>query len=253
MLTGNNTKFKATPGFKGDKGDSAYLVAVKNGFVGTEQDWLATLGTTNRIGETKSVFLAVAGRTEFELPVGYTSDSVLEVYIEGEKLNFNEYTIDKVNKNIILKNPIAVEGTNVEIVLLSLATYELAIVETINENSTNKTTPGTKAVYDFVQANTNKVAVITGNTGTPVPVGTGPIIDVAYPVGFAKGNTVIIGRMCSSNNVYYDNEELTDTANGYPDIVRVALMDEGIRIWIRNTSTVDAKMGYYKITLMRVE
>jgi hypothetical protein len=28
---------------KGDKGDSAYTIAVRNGFVGTEQEWLANL------------------------------------------------------------------------------------------------------------------------------------------------------------------------------------------------------------------
>lgn len=256
-LSGSNTKFKATPGFKGEKGDSAYQVAVRNGFIGTEKDWLATLGTTYYVGETKSVILANVGQTGFPMPAGYTDKSIVEVYIEGEKLNADEYVIEEYRGEywVTFSNPmetsITVEGTRVEIVILNMASNQFPIGETIDENSTNETAPGTKAVYDFIKASINEVAVITGQTGAVAPQ-TGPVIDVAYPPGFEKGNTIIIGKMVSTNNVYYDSTDLINTANGYPEISRVALTDEVIRIWVVNTSTTTAKQGYYKITLMKI-
>ena len=250
-LIGANTKFKATPGFKGEKGDSAYQVAVNNGFIGSEKDWLATMGTTNYVGEEKATYSAKVGDTTFGLPTSYVSDSVIEVFIEGEKLTSSQYTLNSSERNIVLKNPIAVNGTTIEIVMLKMASYELPIVETINASSTNDTTPGTKAVYDFIKASINEVAVITGETGAVAPQ-IGPVIDVAYPPGFEKGNTIIIGKMVSTNNVYYDSTDLIDTVNGYPEISRVALTDEVIRIWITNTSTITTKQGYYKITLMKI-
>ena len=141
-LIETKTTLQGTVGFKGEKGDSAYQVAVKNGFIGTEKDWLATLGTTNYVGETKATFVGSQGQKEFGLPTGYTSESVIEVYIEGERLNSNEYTINTANRTMTLTNAISVNGTTVEIVLLAMASFELPIVETINASSTNATTAG---------------------------------------------------------------------------------------------------------------
>lgn len=250
--------FKATPGFKGEKGDSAYHIAVKNGFVGTEKDWLSTLGTTNYVGETKATFIATAGQKEFGLPTSYTSESIVEVYIEGEKLNANEYTIDSSERILTLTYGIAVDGTTIEVVLLAMASYELPIVETISSSSTNDTTPGTKAVYDFVNSsvsgklNKSNIAIITGSESAIQP-GSTLMKDVAYPSGFNKSNSIIIGKMTSSNNVYYDSVDIVDTTNGFPKLVTVALMDSGIRIWLKNTSTSEAKAGHYKIILLKVE
>jgi hypothetical protein len=252
------TMFKATPGFKGEKGDSAYHIALKNGFVGTEKDWLATLGTTNYVGETKATFTATAGQKEFGLPTSYTSESIVEVYIEGEKLNANEYTIDSSERTLTLTYGIAVNGTTVEVVLLAMASYELPIVETINASSTNETTPGTKAVYEFVnnsitgKLNKSNIAVITGSE-SGIQAGSTLIKDVSYPSGFNKSNSIIIGKMSSSNNVYYDSADIEDTTSGFPKIVTVALMDSGIRVWLKNTSTSEARTGHYKITLLKVE
>ena len=246
-LIGSNTTLKGALGFKGEKGDSAYRVAVNNGFIGTEKDWLATLGTTNYVGEEKATYLAGKGDTIFGLPSKYTSNGVVEVFIEGEKLTTSLYTINESERTVVLKNPIAVDKTAVEIVLLTMASYELPIVETINESSTNETTPGTKAVYDFV---TNRVVTIAGSV-SGIGIGETKIIDEPYPTGFTVHNTLIIGKMVSSNNAYYDAVDLTDTTNGFPKITMIALTETGIRIWLKNTSTSEARIGHYKITLLK--
>lgn len=51
-------------GYPGPKGDSAYRVAVKNGYIGSESDWLATLvgaqgptGATGPLGSPMSVWV----------------------------------------------------------------------------------------------------------------------------------------------------------------------------------------------------
>lgn len=252
-LIGTQTTLKGTVGFKGDKGDSAYQVAVNNGFIGTEKDWLATLGTTNYVGETKATFTGSQGQKEFGLPTSYTSESIVEVYIEGEKLNANEYTINSTNRTLTLTNAISRNGTTVEIVLLAMASFEFPIVETINASSTNDTAAGTKAVYDLVNTKFNKsyIQVLTGSV-SGIGAGATLIEDISYPSGFTKANTLIVSKMTSSNNVYYDALDLTDTTNGFPRISMVALTDTGIRIWLKNTNTTEARVGHYKITLMRI-
>lgn len=251
-----------TVGFKGERGYSAYDIAVKNGFVGTEKDWLATLGTTNYVGETKATFIGSQGQKEFGLPTSYTSESIVEVYIEGERLNANEYTINSTNRTLTLTNAISVNGTTVEIVLLVVASFELPIVETINSSSTNETVPSTKAVYNYVNSSVNTSVATKLNksniqtiTGQLSGIGAGATLttDIDYPSGFTKSNTLIVGKMTSSNNVYYDSVDLTDTTNGFPKISMVALMDTGIRVWIKNTNTSETRIGHYKITIMKAD
>ena len=38
-LIGSDPSLRGNLGFKGDRGYSAYEIALKNGFIGTEQDW----------------------------------------------------------------------------------------------------------------------------------------------------------------------------------------------------------------------
>lgn len=253
-LIGNSTTMKGALGFKGEKGDSAYQIAVKNGFVGTEKDWLATIGTTNYVGEDKATYSAGKGDTIFGLPTSYTSNSVVEVFVEGEKLSSSLYTINQSERTVVLKNAIAVDKTTVEVALLTMASVELPIVETITSNSTNKTTPGTKAVYDFVMANKSgpTIATITGSE-SGIGAGETAIIDLDYPEGFTVHNTIIIGKMVSSNNAYYDAIDIEVTASGFPKITMIALIESGIRVWLKNTSTSEARIGHYKITLLREE
>ena len=53
-FTGGSGGGSGTPGPRGPRGfdgDSAYEVAVENGFVGTEQEWLDSIGGSAEIAE----------------------------------------------------------------------------------------------------------------------------------------------------------------------------------------------------------
>ncbi len=286
-------------GFKGDTGLSAYELALKNGFVGTEQDWLATLGTSSHFSEESIIHTATEGQTSFDLPSNYTSNSFIDVYINGLRLNSNEYTINTSAKKINLVEIILKAGAIVEIVVLTMSTNSLPIAETINAESTNEIAAGAKAVYDYVQttvqdyikAETDKIEdeitivnnKITNNVNTindsieqlsnnmdaekfnksNIATLTGSIQNIAsgetktasisYPAGFTKANTLIISKMCSSGNNYYDVTDITMTTNGYPTITLMSLTDTAINIGMKNTHNTSAFTGHYKITIMRLD
>lgn len=261
--------------YKGERGYSAYEVAVLNGFVGTEQDWLATLGTSSHFRESKVTYTATSGQVRFKLPSDYTSDSFVDVYVNGLRLNTDEFTLDLVNREVI-RTQTSVVGSKVEIVVLIMSTNNLPIVTTLSEESTDDTAISAKAVYGLVKEiedlstdaedlsnvvgnlslavdnkmNFSNIQVVTGST-TGIKAGETLIVDASYPNGFTQANTVIIGKMVSSNNVYYDTIDDTDTASGFPIIKMVALMDSGIRIWLKNNSSTEARIGHYKITLLK--
>lgn len=252
---------RANFGFKGERGLSAYEIAVKNGFKGSESDWLATLGTASSFKMTKIQVVANAGTKQLTLPEAYTSNGFLDVYVEGERLRDAEYTIDETNDLILLTNAISVSPTNIEIVILTMATNSMPIVGEVNETTTNDVAVGGKAVYDALndvndalntKLNVSNIKVLTGNAGAVVK-GEGLVYDIAYPEGFTKANTLIMSNMSSNNNVYYDSIDETDTTNGYVMIKTIALTDNVIRVWFKNNSTEDDKLAYYKIGLMRID
>lgn len=245
---------RANFGFKGERGLSAYEIAVKNGFKGSESDWLATLGTASNFNMTKIRVVANSGTNELALPEAYTSNGFLDVYVEGERLREDEYTIDEANNRILLTNAISVSSTNIEIVILTMATNAMPIVGEVNETTTNDVAVGGKAVYDALKTklNVSNIKVITGNAGA-VPKGGVLIHDIAYPSGFTKGNTLIMSNMSSNNDVYYDSIDETDTTNGYVMIKTIALTNDVIRIWLKNNSTEEDKLGYYKIGLIKLD
>lgn len=144
-------------GFKGEKGDSAYIIAVKNGFIGSEKDWLAQLGTSSHFGQEKVLYTSLDNQTMFDLPENYTSNSFVEVYKNGIRLNSNEYEISEIDRAVRLLNHTMVRNQTVEIVVTMSSTNELPIVENINESSTNDTTPSTKAVYDYFKEFINTI------------------------------------------------------------------------------------------------
>lgn len=149
-------------GFKGECGDSAYIVAVKNGFVGSEKDWLATLGTSSHFERESYIYSTEIDRSLINsvgipLPAKYTSNSFIEIRINGISLNSNEYGINLLDGTIPLKGIFVEEGSIVELVLFTMSTNELPIVESINESSTNETAPGTKAVYDYFKQFINTI------------------------------------------------------------------------------------------------
>lgn len=279
---------KGILGWRGQKGLSAYDIALQNGFVGTEKEWLSTLGTSSHFTETKEVYITkVANEELLSLPEEYLSNefSMLNVYINGLRLTPDLYSINETARTITFTNPIVEVGTEIELVTLTVTTNDLPIIETITADATNDTTSGTKAIHDFVKnevskvpsqiindtaANTSKVyssnkveSLLTSKlntsnfktlTGSVSNIGAGAtsITDIEYPEGFTKDNTLIISKMVSSNNVYYEMTDLEATANGFPTIKQVALTDDGIRLWLENTSTDTARIGYYKLTIMKI-
>lgn len=285
-LIGMNNKLRGSLAWKGERGYSAYEIAVQNGFIGTEQDWLATLGTSSHFNENSIIHTSTAGQTSFDLPSNYTSNSFIDVYVNGLRLNSNEFTINTSTKKINLVGVTLTVGQAVEIVVLTMSTNALPIIETIKSDSTNEEAAGAKAVYTYVnnQVNAAETRVNTKITSTNsevsslksnttanlakkfdtanIKVLTGSIAgiaagatktaDIAYPSGFTKDNTIIISKMSSSNNVYYDNASLEDTASGYPTISTVALTDSTIRVWLKNNNASEARIGYYKLAIMKV-
>lgn len=307
-LIGSNPTLKGNIAWKGEKGDSAYQVAIENGFVGTEQDWLGTLGTSSHFNEESIIHISTAGQTSFNLPSSYTSNSFIDVYVNGLRLNSNEYTINTSTKKIILVGVTLTAGQAVEIVVLTMSTNSLPIAETISEESTNATAAGTKAVHDYVKSELDRLGVnelnsemstlnnevttlnnnvttldnkITNNVNTindtieqlsnnvdaekfnksNIVTLTGSIQNIAsgetksasmsYPSGFNKSNTLIISKMVSSGNNYYDVTDVTMTTNGYPTITLMSLTDTAINIGMKNTHNTSAFTGHYKITIMR--
>lgn len=190
---------KGTVGFKGEKGDSAYDIAVKNGFEGTEQDWLATLGAL--------------GKDELPIVTTITDSSTDTVAPSAKAVN-------------TMKKELAKNVSDLGNVVGNLS---LAIDDKMNFDN---------------------IAVVTGSQ-SGIGVGETKIIDVNYPSGFNQANTVIIGKMISSNSNYYDTSDTTPTASGFPTIKMIALTSSTIRIWLTNTNTTEARAGHFKITLLK--
>lgn len=292
-LVGTNVNLRGSLGWKGERGYSAYEIAVQNGFIGDEQTWLATLGTSSHFREDSLTHTSTAGQTSFDIPSNYTSNSFIDVYVNGLRLNSNEYTINTSTKKISLVGITLEAGQTVEIVVLTMATNALPIVSTLSTSVTNDEAAGAKVVYDNLQTiktsintvktdtntaintlknntntaiselesetdtklatklNSSNIRVLTGSIAG-IAAGSTKIADIAYPSGFTKDNTVIISKMSSSNNTYYDVADLDVTASGYPCISMVALTDSNIRVWLKNTNASEARIGYYKITIMKI-
>lgn len=195
-------------GWKGERGYSAYEIAVQNGYEGTEQDWLATLGTSSHFSEDKTIYTtSTSSTTSVSLPNSYTSSSIVEVYVNGQRLNSNEYEVDTINRLIIFTNTITVSGTIIEVVITTMSTNNLPIVNTINSSSTNDTAPGTKTTYDFVKGEEENyytktqtdakyfekgnIVKISLSDVKLYPTGLGSIV-VNYPTGCNRSNMNLI-------------------------------------------------------------
>ena len=123
--------------YKGEKGDSAYQVAVKNGFKGTESQWLSTLGSSVYLAKDSTVYTATADQTVFALPDSYSNVCCLDVFVNGFKLAQNAYTIDYDTKAITLATALD-EGAEVEVVVYYMSSALMPVTDNINQNSTNE-------------------------------------------------------------------------------------------------------------------
>lgn len=132
-------------GFKGERGYSAYEIAAQNGYSGSEEDWLATLGTSTHFSQTKTMYTTESEENAHPLPKEYTSNSFIDIYVDGKHLLLNKYNISDGNINY---SPSLPTNSVVELVVTTASTNNLPIVTTIDEHSTDKTAPGTKAVYE---------------------------------------------------------------------------------------------------------
>lgn len=136
-------------GFKGERGYSAYEIAVQHGFVGTEETWLAQLGTSSGYKQDSVVHVTSgAGESRFSLPSTYSSLSTIDVYVDGVKLTAEDYTIDSKTKTVTLNTPIQKVGANVEIITTTATVTNLPLVNELNSSSTENTAPSAKCVYD---------------------------------------------------------------------------------------------------------
>jgi hypothetical protein len=242
-------------GFKGERGYSAYEVAVNNGFIGTEKDWLALLGTSSHFARNKYVYTATEGQTSFDLPDTYTSNSFIDVYINGFTLNKNEFSIDTSKKKINLVNLVLNKNAIVEVVVLTMSTTELPIVTAINGASTDNTVPSAKATYEAIEAVKNSsttnfaVAVVEG-TIPSIAAGQKDNITVDYPSGFTGGNCVLIGKQSQSDDYWYDCTDLTSTGKQIPVVTDVELGTH-LDVTMKNLGS-STKTGIFKLILMKV-
>jgi exopolysaccharide biosynthesis protein len=139
---------QGTLAFKGARGYSAYEIAVNNGYTGTEQDWLAQLGTSSHFNECSHIHTATANQTEFALPDCYTSNTFIDVYVDGARKRSDEYTVtDKITLTTGLT-----EGAKVEIIALTMSTNDLPIINN-PASATNDSVLSSKTIVDDLYNN----------------------------------------------------------------------------------------------------
>lgn len=74
------------------RGFSAYEVAVKNGFEGSEEEWLRSLSGDGGYKKTVKYYITTReSEKNFSLPYSYTEQCMLDVFVNGFKLNGDEY------------------------------------------------------------------------------------------------------------------------------------------------------------------
>lgn len=265
---------KGTVGWKGERGYSAYDVAVQNGFKGTERDWLASLGTAEYLSRVEETIIPTTSDISLVFASNISSTDIVDVYLDGKKLAQDKYTINRMS-NVITFDYQLSTGNTVLLSILKARTAELPIVTTIGDTSSDDTAPSAKTLntikkdleqkIDYakndiadlqyvseLKLNKESIKVVTGSYQN-ILMGETVIVDINYPEGFTKSNTLILGKMVSSNNNYYDTANEEETTNGFPIIKMIALTDGTIRLWLKNTNKLGSRNAYYKITLMNTE
>ena len=101
------------------------------------------------------------------------------------------------------------------------------------------------------KVNASDIKILTGQT-TGINSGETKLANIPYPSGFTQSNTIILSKMVSSNNNYYDTVSTEETQNGFVNISMISLTDEYIRVWFKNIDADEALIGHYKITIMKV-
>ena len=157
---------------KGEQGLSAYEVAVENGFEGSEQDWLATLGTSSFFSQYPIVHNTTEATFDFDLPNEYINGSFVDAYVDGLHVSNSEYSIQENDGNYIVHfNEAIPSGKSVELVVTEITTNNLPISDTLDSHSTNETASSSKVVYDKITEVEGKIPALND------------IVDVIYPIG----------------------------------------------------------------------
>lgn len=256
----NSNVLKGYLGFKGERGYSAYEIAVQNGFTGTEQDWLATLGTSSHFTQSETIYYSeTEGQKEFDLPEDYVGTySFVDVYIEGRRRDSDQYEIDLERRKIVLYIGLDVIGTKVDVVVLTMSTNDLPIVTTISENSTEDTVPSAGCLYrelDVVRSDIRSNFQEVEGSVSGIPVGGSSNKNFEYPDGFTRDNCRIVSVMSEyGENWYYniDTESTTFGVLGIPIVTNVVFGETNIQVFMKNTSTEAVMTGHFRLVLMKI-
>ena len=185
----------AVLGFKGERGYSAYEIAVQNGYKGTEKSWLAQLGTSSGYEKDSQIYRTKgAGETEFVLPDSYTSSSILDVYVDGVKQPQNSYTIK--DGKVVFNEGISKTGALVELEVTTMTVTNLPLVTEITESSTDNTAPSAKLLYDTKVGIDNEIKGVKDTLNK-----------VKVPAG-GKKDQVLVKSTDADNEVKWENLDL---------------------------------------------
>ena len=196
-------------GYKGERGYSAYEIACKNGFIGTEKEWLSQLGTSKTFEQKKEVFTSTANQTTFDISNIYIFKDFVDVYVNGFKLNANEYEVNTETRQVTLVGLTLEEGQTVEIITTTTSSSELPIVTNLTASANDETVPSAKAVLDNLPVNVKHFGAkgdgVTDDTEAIQEAinSNSPVINIPMGIYLVEGliipsNKIIVGTGSSS-------------------------------------------------------
>ena len=132
-----NTSSVGALGFKGEDGLSAYEIAVKNGYQGTEQDWIDHFGLdlTNYIKTTDVINNLSSSSTTY--PLSAYQGRYLKNYIDTYRTNVIGEAVDLDTTSKIVVNAINEVNSNVGNKAELTTTSKTNLVSAINEVKSN--------------------------------------------------------------------------------------------------------------------
>lgn len=132
-----NTSSVGALGFKGEDGLSAYEIAVKNGYQGTEQDWIDHFGLdlTNYIKTTDVINNLSSSSTTY--PLSAYQGRYLKNYIDTYRTNVIGEAVDLDTTSKIVVNAINEVNSNVGNKAELTTTSKTNLVSSINEVKSN--------------------------------------------------------------------------------------------------------------------
>ena len=189
----NNNVISGSLVYKGEPGLSAYELAVQNGYEGTLDEWLRSLGTSSMFNQYSASYTTTESTTDFELPEEYIEGGFVDVYVDGLHIKSSEYSVANENNSYLVRFNTAVSsGKSVELLTTMISTQNLPISDTTASTSTNDTASGSKAVYDYVgdYIESKKSSTINeGSTNDTISTSKAVydyvqvMLDTIYPVG----------------------------------------------------------------------